>query len=61
VIQVEEEGAFQVHPLCILDQKIKQLWNRAIEILNVQWTWYGLEDATWEQEDYMWEKYPHHF
>jgi hypothetical protein len=27
VIQVEKEGAFQVHPVCILDQKIKQLWN----------------------------------
>jgi hypothetical protein len=27
VIQVEQEGAFQVHPVHILDQKIKQLWN----------------------------------
>jgi hypothetical protein len=25
VIQVEKEGAFQVHPVCILDWKIKQL------------------------------------
>jgi hypothetical protein len=23
VIQVEQEGAFQVHPVCILDHKIK--------------------------------------
>ena len=27
VIQVEQEGAFQVHLVRILDQKIKQLWN----------------------------------
>jgi hypothetical protein len=27
VIQVEQEGAFQVHPVRILDQKIKQIWN----------------------------------
>jgi hypothetical protein len=27
VIQVEKEGTFQVHPVCILDRKIKQLWN----------------------------------
>jgi hypothetical protein len=46
VIQVEQEGAIQVHPVHILDQKIKQLWNRAIELVKVQWTWYGLEDAT---------------
>jgi hypothetical protein len=25
VIQVEQEGAFQVHPVCILERKIKQL------------------------------------
>jgi DNA-directed RNA polymerase subunit E'/Rpb7 len=46
VIQVEQEGAFQVHPVCILDQKIKKLWNRSIEIKKVQWTWYGPADAT---------------
>jgi hypothetical protein len=61
VIQVEQEGTFQVHLVCILDQKIKQLWNRAIGIVNVQWTWYGLEDATWEHEDAMQAEYPHHF
>jgi hypothetical protein len=27
VIQGEQEGTFQVHPVCILDRKIKQLWN----------------------------------
>jgi hypothetical protein len=27
VIQVKQEGAFQVHPACILDRKIKKLWN----------------------------------
>jgi hypothetical protein len=38
VIQVEKEGTFQVHLVCILDQKIKQLRNRAIELVKVQWT-----------------------
>jgi hypothetical protein len=38
VIQVEQEGAFHVHPMRILDQKIKQLWNRAIGLVKVQWT-----------------------
>jgi hypothetical protein len=53
VIQVEQEGAFQVHMVCILDRKIKKLWNRSIELLKVQWPWYGPEDATWEHEDVM--------
>jgi hypothetical protein len=38
LIQVEKEGVIQVHPLCILDRKRKQLWNRAIGIVKVQWT-----------------------
>jgi hypothetical protein len=53
VIQMEKEGAFEVHPVCILDLKIKQLQNRAIEVVKVQWTWYSPEDATWEHEDSM--------
>jgi hypothetical protein len=53
VIQVEQEGAFQVHLVCILDQKIKHLRNRSIGIVKVQWTWYGPKDATWEHEDAM--------
>jgi hypothetical protein len=61
VIQVEQEGAFQVHPVHILDRKIKQLQNRAIEIVKVQWTWYAPEDATWEHEDGMRAKCPHLF
>jgi hypothetical protein len=37
VIQVEQEGTFQVHPICIMDWKIKQLWNQAIGIVKIQW------------------------
>jgi hypothetical protein len=38
VIQVEQEGAFQVHPVHILDRKFKQLRTRAIGLVKVQWT-----------------------
>jgi hypothetical protein len=61
MIQVEPESVLQVHLVCILDRKIKQLRNRAIELVRVQWTWYGPEDATWEHADVMRAEYPHLF
>jgi hypothetical protein len=61
MIQVEPESVLQVHPVRILDRKIKQLRNRAMELVRVQWTWYGPEDATWEHEEVMRAEYPHFF
>jgi hypothetical protein len=61
VIQVEQEGTFQVHLVRILDWKTKHLWNRSIGLVKLQWTWYSPEDANWEHEDAMWEEYPHLF
>jgi hypothetical protein len=58
---VEQENAFHVHPMRILDRKSKQLWNRAIRLVKVQWTWYVPEDATWEQKYAMQVEYPHLF
>jgi hypothetical protein len=58
---VEPEGVPQVHPMRILDRKRKQLWNRAIELVKVQWTWYGPKDATWEHADVMRAEYQHLF
>jgi hypothetical protein len=46
LIQVEIEGYFQVHPVQVLDRKVKMLRNRVIEMVKVQWTCYGPEDTT---------------
>jgi hypothetical protein len=50
-----------VEPICILDQKVKVLKNKSIGLVKVQWTYYGLEDATWELEEAMQEEYPQVF
>jgi hypothetical protein len=46
MIQVEHKGDFRVEPVHILDQKVKVLRNKAIGLVNIQWTYYGPEDAT---------------
>jgi hypothetical protein len=61
VIQVEQEGVLQVHHVRILDRKNKQLRNRAVGIVKVQWIWYGPEEMTWEHEDVMRAEYLHLF
>jgi hypothetical protein len=35
----------------ILEQKVKVLRNKSIILVNVQWTYYSLEDAMWEHEE----------
>jgi hypothetical protein len=54
---VEHEGYFRVEPTYILEQKVKVLKNKSIELVKVQWNCYSLEDSTWEHEEAMWESY----
>jgi hypothetical protein len=58
LIQVELEGYFHVQLVCILDIKVKVLQNQVIELVKVEWTFYGLEDATWDNEHVMRVEYP---
>jgi hypothetical protein len=45
----------------VLDKKVKMLYNQVIELVKVQWTCYGPEDATWEHGYSMWAEYPQLF
>jgi hypothetical protein len=47
VIQVEHEGDFWVEPVHILVWEVKVLKKKTIGLVKVQWTYYGLEYATW--------------
>jgi hypothetical protein len=47
LIQVETEGYFQVQPVWVLDRKVKMLRNQVINMVKVQWNYYGPEYATW--------------
>eukprot|EP00253_Pinus_taeda_P034317 PITA_34317 len=57
-IQVEPEGEFLVEPVSILDRRKFVLRKRAITQVKVQWQHFGLDDATWEDEQNMRKVYP---
>jgi hypothetical protein len=38
LIRVDPKGYFQVQSMCILDRKVKMLWNRVTELVKFQWS-----------------------
>eukprot|EP00253_Pinus_taeda_P016147 PITA_16147 len=48
VLQVEQEGEFQLEPQHILQRKHLMLRNRSIEKVKVQWKHFGPEEAAWK-------------
>jgi hypothetical protein len=50
-----------VEIVCILDRKVKVSRNKAIGMVEVQWTCYGPKYDIWEHEENMIEEYPKKF
>ncbi|KAL1548677.1 hypothetical protein AAHA92_16881 [Salvia divinorum] len=53
--------SYEEKPEAILDRKLQELRNKAIASVKVLWKHHGYEEATWELEDKMKEKYPELF
>ncbi|XP_057808625.1 uncharacterized protein LOC131023098 [Salvia miltiorrhiza] len=58
---LEPDLSYEESPEIILDRKIQQLRSKSIALVKVQWRHHGYEEATWELEDKMREKYPELF
>ena len=48
-------------PVCILDFQVRELRNCRISQVKVLWRNQKVEEATWERENEIWDKYPHLF
>jgi len=48
-------------PIAILAYETKQLKNRHVLLVKIQWQHHGVEEVTWELKSDMREKYPHLF
>ena len=55
---MEPEGEFLLEPLHILEREEIELTNRTVARVKVQWKHFAAEEATWEIEAEMMEKYP---
>eukprot|EP00253_Pinus_taeda_P010482 PITA_10482 len=56
-LRVEPKGEFLAEPLHIFDHRETNLWKRAITQVKVQWKHFGLEEATWKEEEFKQKAY----
>ncbi|XP_071921800.1 uncharacterized protein [Coffea arabica] len=57
-IELDESLTYEERPIRILDKKVKDLRNKQIPLVKVLWKHHEVEEATWELEKDMREKYP---
>ena len=58
---LDENLSYEEEPVAILDREIRKLRSREIASIKVQWKNRPVEEATWEKEVDMQERYPHLF
>jgi hypothetical protein len=55
---VSDVGTLTVEPLRILDRRVRQLKNRLVDQVKVQWDKYSPGSATWEDAKTLQRDYP---
>jgi hypothetical protein len=60
-LDIQPSLTYEELPVQILDRKEQQLRTRTIPLVNILWRNHGIEEASWELEQQMRDKYPHLF
>ena len=60
-IDLEEDLSFEVQPVAIVDQEMKQLRSKVVPMIKVPWRSDTIEKMTWETEAFMRNHYPYLF
>ncbi|XP_027088594.1 uncharacterized protein [Coffea arabica] len=60
-IELDESLTYEERAIRLLDRKVKDLRNKQIPLVKVLWKYHEVEEATWELEADMQEKYPELF
>jgi hypothetical protein len=57
-LEIEPDLSYQEHPIKVLDQNERSTRARSIWMYKVQWSHHSVEEATWENEDFLRSRYP---
>jgi hypothetical protein len=57
-VNLEPYLAYSEYPINVLDQKDRVTRRKVIMFYKVQWNQHSEDEATWESEDYLMEKFP---
>ena len=60
-VPIQEDVSYEEQPVRLLARELKVLRNREIPLVKVLWEHHKEDEATWELETEMYEKYPHLF
>ncbi|XP_058070970.1 uncharacterized protein LOC131220012 [Magnolia sinica] len=60
-VELTEDDLYTEELVCILDRKEQVLQTKTILLVKVLWSHHGEEEATWEREAEVMDKYPHLF
>ena len=58
-LQFEKDLSYAEHPIKILDVQTKQLRNRTLTFLKIQWSRHSEQEATWELQSDMKKFFPY--
>ena len=57
-LEVDEDASYEERPGRVLDRRVQVLRDKTIALVIVLWNHHGVEEATWERELEVLEKYP---
>ena len=60
-IELNEDLSFEVQPVGIVDQGIKELRNKTIPMVKVLWKSDTIEETTWKTKEFMRKYHPYLF
>lgn len=61
MVELDGTLTYEEKPIRILDEKVRKTRNKEVKVLKVLWSNHEMEEATWESEETLRQKYPELF